>query len=700
MRNGTEIRVSFCPKHRIKAGIDPSQLGDSRTRVFHCLCFCLMGIFYKGQFFLLLVISCAALARGDAVPVEGGDGRAGLSEGFDGTCGQDRVLVRKLEEIVRDLGDVVSRLESKVREIDGVAAVGHDGSNCDKVGSESYGVPVREGSLVGRKGCGDEDVIQEVVGGGVYEDKVRDRGGEGARGVSVTKFSPFWSEKFRFASAMRLDYEATCINVLPYKDYEGLSKYIAIGDMVGRFYVLSRNGDVLVGQDMIPGSAVTAMVSYISAFKNESIIVTGHEDGELLMHKVWELSSGEEWTSISMKSMGKFTKGGGGSEGVASINILEVQHVGRVRYILSTDSAGRIKVFREDGSLHGSFMPSSHPLAFLKQRPLFLTETGAGSLDLRSMKLKESDCEGLDESIARTYVFDVTERSKAYGYTSDGDLVHVVLLGDVGNFKCRVRFKKKLDMEEPMAFQAIKGYLLIVNSEKVSLFNVSTQHYTRASTPRQIFSANLDEIRSSFLNHHQISSNAEGVKTIPLVASDREKLVALSLGRGFIGVYQSNLPIYKSESNTMLWTTSPVLFFILFLFASWQFFTKKKEVLTSWGPDDPFTSASAISNPPLGGNARDRSLADSSSRNDGIDLRDTGRRPLARRYGSPTRYPTGTTTAALRTGTADTISRPTAESNFRTTSELKYRGAPLEPPGFPKRRESIFASNQAAEDSS
>ncbi|KAI4339877.1 hypothetical protein MLD38_024768 [Melastoma candidum] len=281
---------------------------------------------------------------------------------------------------------------------------------------------------------------------------------------------------------MRLDYEATCINVLP--DSEGLSKYIAIGDVAGRFYVLSRNGDVLVGQDVMPGSAVTTMVSYISAFKNESIIVTGHEDGELLMDKVWELSSGEEWTSISMKSMGKFTEEGGGSEGGASINILEAYHVGRVRYILSTDLTGRVKVFREDGSLYGSFMPSSHPLAFLKQRLLFLTETGAGSLDLTSMKLNESDCEGLDESIARTYVFDFIERSKAYGYTSDGDLVHVVLSGDVGNFKCRVRFKKKLDMEEPMAFQAIKGYLLILNSEKIFLFNVSTQLYARASMPR------------------------------------------------------------------------------------------------------------------------------------------------------------------------------------------------------------------------
>ncbi|KAI4374999.1 hypothetical protein MLD38_012923 [Melastoma candidum] len=95
-------------------------------------------------------------------------------------------------------------------------------------------------------------------------------------------------------------------------------------------------------------SPVTAMVSYISVLKNEIIVVTGHEDGELLLHK----------------------------------------------------------------------------------RPLFLTESGARSLDLMSMKLKVSECERLNYSVIRMYVFDATDRSKAYGYTSDGDLVHVLVLGD------------------------------------------------------------------------------------------------------------------------------------------------------------------------------------------------------------------------------------------------------------------------------
>lgn len=86
-----------------------------------------------------------------------------------------------------------------------------------------------------------------------------------------------------------------------------------------------------------------------------------------------------------MENVGKFIQTYYGEEGLA-ITILEVPHVGRSRYILSSDVGGKIRVTREDGTVHGSAMPTSRPLAFLKQRLLFLTENGAGSLDLRSMK--------------------------------------------------------------------------------------------------------------------------------------------------------------------------------------------------------------------------------------------------------------------------------------------------------------------------
>lgn len=608
-----------------------------------------------------------------------------------GVFDRQQIQIQKLEEIVKNLTELVSKLESRLSE---PSKVDHDPVDSSFVAEEKRKNDKRK---FDDKKWAKEDEDEELDG--KIKDEVRD--GEKGRTVSVTKYSPFWSERFQFVSAVRLDSDATCINILPFRDYEGLSKYVAVGDERGRVYVFLRNGDVLAEFYTSSNSPITAILSYMSVSKNESIVVTGHKNGEILVHRVWEAWNGEEWSSLSMDHVRTFDSRTG--EDGLEITILEVHHIGRMRYILSTNIAGEIMVFWENGIVYGTAKPKSRPLAFLKQRLLFLTENGAGSLDLKTMKIRESECEGLNHSIAKNYVFDATERSKAYGFTSDGDLFHVFLLGDIVNFKCRARSKRRFEMDEPLASQAIKGYLLVVNEEKVFVYNVSSQHYVRIGGPRLVFSAGLDEIRSSFLNYQAMEVDG-GRRVIPLIASDREKLVILGLGGGYVGMYRSNLPIFKGEFNTMLWT-SPVLFFILFLFGAWQFFAKKKEALISWGPDDPFVSTSSMTGAPLGGTSSgDRAFPDSSSsssRNaDILDLRGGGLRGPTRRYVSPPRYPGGAT-SSFRPGSSDHNSRPASvDPNFRAASELKFRGSNLEPPpGFQKRRESMFVNSPAVDDS-
>lgn len=581
----------------------------------------------KGKFFFLLYLLflfSSACSLGDTNSIlpqsDGENDDSDTTKRVVAIPPQDLLL--KLEELVRNLSEITAKLESRLSELP---------RNSKNHVSEDLSL-----SLIERDGFDRSDRAsdEEELEGGI-------RVGERGKAVSVTKYSPFWSERFQFVSAVKLESDATCINVLPFRDYEGHSKYIAVGDDKGRVYVFLRNGDVLVEFYTSSKSPVTAMVSYLSVFKNESFVVTGHNNGDIVLHKLWEGSNVDEWHSLSMETVAKFALPDNAEDRLA-ITILEVHHVGRIRYVLSTDVSGKIRVFRENGTLYGSAKPLSRPLAFLKQRLLFLTETGAGSLDLRTMRVRESECEGLNLSLARSYVFDAAERSKAYGFTSDGDLIHVLLLGDVMNFKCRVRTKRKVDFEGPVAFQALKGYLLLVTEEKIFVYNVSSQHYIRAGGPRPLFSAALDEIRSSFLNY-QVRDKTMRRRVLPLVASDREKLIVLGLGGGYVGMYRSKLPVFKAESTSMLWT-SPVLFFILFLFGAWHFFAKKKEALTSWGPDDPFTNASATTGAPLSGTS-DRSFVESSSRSSDImDNRGGGTlRDPSRRYGSPTNYPGGST---------------------------------------------------------
>ncbi|XAR64115.1 hypothetical protein NMG60_11024330 [Bertholletia excelsa] len=594
-----------------------------------------------------------------------------------------QLQLEKLEQLVMNLSELVSRLESRVSDPSKVGASFEERRRVERLAK----------TLSTHKD--DDQTVEKIQDESGTDSEVLD----GERGaVSVTNYSPFWSERFQFVSAVKLGSDAICINVLPFKDYEGFSKYVAVGDDRGRLIVFLRNGDVLVEFNTLTDSPITAMLSYMSVHKNESFVVTGHKNGLILVHRAWEASNGEEWSPLSVENVNKFSSLETGEEGSA-ISLLEVHHVGRTRYILSADVSGKIKVIRENGTVYGLAVPTTRPLVFLKQRLLFLTETGAGSLDLRTMKIKESECEGLNHSSVGSYVFDATERSKAYGFTSDGNLIHVLLLGDIMNFKCRVRSKRKVDLDKPLALQAIKGYLLVINHEKLSVYNVSSQHYARSAGPRLLFSAGLDKIRPSHLNNQWMDQGAGKGNMIPLLASDGDKHIILGLPDGYVGMYRSSLPVYKGEFSSSLWT-SPVFFFILFLFGAWQFFAKKKEALISWGPDDPFSSNSVIDGAPLGSGPGDRSFSESTTRRDDIpELRGGSLRGPSRRYVSPSRYPGGTA-GSFRPTSAETNLRPPADPNFRASSELKYRGSNLESAGFQKMRESLYANSQVVDDSS
>ncbi|XP_057503569.1 LOW QUALITY PROTEIN: uncharacterized membrane protein At1g75140-like [Actinidia eriantha] len=653
---------------------------------------------HKSKFFFLYFLLVFAslkvsmvFANSDSVAIEIEDVNENKPEIDDfGVLNRQKNQIEKLEELVSNLTALVSRLESQLSKF---------GPSLDEKCNfeEPTRLDLREKVKVDEREYGNGKSSEKIGDDSGLDGKIGF--GEPGRTMSVTKYSsPFWSERFQSMSAVELDSDATCINVLPFRDYEGLSKYFAVGDDRGRVFVFLRNGDGLAEFKTVSDSPITAMLSYLSVYKNESVVVTGHGDGSILVHRVWEVPNGEDWSSLSMENIGRFASEEIGEYG-SRVTLLEVHHVGRTRYILSVDLSGKIRVFRENGSVYGLAVPTSRPLAFLKQRLLFMTATGAGSLDLRTMKVRESECEGLNHSSAESYVFDATERSKAYGFTSEGDLIHVLLMGDVMNFKCRVRSKRRFDMEKPLAFQAIKGYLLLVNQEKVFVYNVSTQHYTRLGGPRLLFSSGLDEIRASFVNYPLMDVDTQKKVVVPLLASDGEKLLVLGLGGGHVRMYRSNLPVFKGESNTMLWT-SPVFFFILFLFGAWQFFAKKKEALMSWGPDDPFSSTPIANGAPLASGSGDRSFAESSSRGgDTMDLRGGGLRGPSRRYVSPSRYPGGSANSFRPTST-DTNSRPpSVDPNFRAPSELKFRGSNLESTGFQKRRESLFANSQVVDDS-
>ncbi|KAK8935577.1 hypothetical protein KSP39_PZI013193 [Platanthera zijinensis] len=501
---------------------------------------------------------------------------------------------------------------------------------------------------------------------------------------AVTKQKPGWSEGFHFLAAARLESVPVCASVLPYQDVDGHRKYFAVGDKSGRIFVFTSSGDVLFELPAHSDSPVTSMLSYLSFRRNESILFTGHSDGSIASYRFSEAAlNGDDWLTLTLASSRPFALGSRDLDS-PPVLALELHQVGRIRYLLASDGGGRIRVFTENGTLYGTAIASSRPLAFMRQKLLFLTETGAGSLDLRSMAVKEIECPGLNGSHAKSYSFDGSERSKAYGFTSAGDLIHVVLLGDASNLKCRVRSIRKAEIEGPVSIQTIKGYLLAVDQEKVIAYNISSQYSGRVGAPRPLFFAYFHEIKSQFSNPDQGT-----LLENPLIATDRDKLVILGLNGGYVGIYRSNFPVFKLESNAVVWS-APLFLLILFLIVLWQFYVKKKDSL-GWTEEEAFDNASgAATGSILGPVSGERTFADGPRGQDLRELRGSGLRGPTRRYVSPSSYTAG----------AGVSFRPTsADPGFiRNPTNLKFMGKNAEVAGFSKRRDPLFPNAQAVDD--
>eukprot|EP00250_Pteridium_aquilinum_P008225 c17782_g1_i1 orf=74-2626(-) len=502
-------------------------------------------------------------------------------------------------------------------------------------------------------------------------------------GMTIARYKPAWSEHFQFLSAVKVDGDVTCLHVLPHEGEEGLSKYVAVGVDIGRVYIFLSHGDLLVDFQTASHFPVTAILSF-TLRKNETMFLTGHSDGTVLVHKLWETkhsgpSLGDDWHTLCMEHI-QALAAPGSHDPVAiaatsvnkesdaavkrgtlenTVKILEVYRVGKMRYILASDSEGNIQVFRDNGTFYGAAKAPSQPLAFLRspnsQRLLFLTQGGVASLDLRSLSVRSGPCEGLNGTRVIAYTFDATGRSKAYGFTDEGNMIYVALSGDTLHFECHVRSTRKLEVGTSVGAQGIKGYLLVATPTQVLVYNTTLPvGYTYSSIPvggpRLLFAASIDEISLSFL-----SGSIESSKQ-PVIACNRERLVVLGFGDGYVGMYKSNLLVQKPGNfNSRAWN-SPLIIIVLMLLGGWHFFGKKKDASVATNDGE---ISSSVTIPGYVRTAMDEpreALMDS------------------RRYSSPSKAFPGSAGGVYNTG-ALKYRNSVAEQSFRTSGETPFRGS-------------------------
>eukprot|EP00850_Spirogloea_muscicola_P009483 SM000053S17440 [mRNA] locus=s53:339274:341979:- [translate_table: standard] len=263
---------------------------------------------------------------------------------------------------------------------------------------------------------------------------------------------------------------------------------------------------------------------------------------------------------------------------------LELFRAGHARFILVLDGGGQMLAFRGNGTLHGAAAAPARPLAFLRgppthrasaTRPVFLTEAGAGSLDLRDMVMKGTGCQGLGGSHVAAYVFDVAGRSKAYGLTHDGELVYVSLSGDTQHFDCRVRERLDVGLTGPaVSLQGLRGYLVVATPDVVAVYNTTTAT-TSSKSERQRAAGDSSgvgdggggagSLRLLFRARARSIQGPVPPNSRLVMVSDREQLLLLAFSGGHVAIFRSTLPVLRSPEFTAKFWSSPLLVAVLVL---------------------------------------------------------------------------------------------------------------------------------------
>ncbi|KAL6760089.1 hypothetical protein V8C86DRAFT_2560593 [Haematococcus lacustris] len=391
-------------------------------------------------------------------------------------------------------------------------------------------------------------------------------------------------------------------------------QYLALGDSQGRLHISSLpmvlSTPSTVVHDTGSASPITVVSSYASK-RNESIIVTGHADGEVRVHSVL----------VAPPLPRKPKPGKGSTLGDASDSqppaagtILEVQlqailpsvvesEAAPVTYLLPyswsarpssrrnlviVDASGHFRVQRENGTLRYQAHANASLLAAATSGTLILglsRDRVYVLSQLLTTGMRSYHCQGLNASFLVAAVFDPVRTYRAYAINNLAQLLTLTVPNDNRKTLCKVvRF---VQLPQPNAVPgnvewqmlAMPGYLLLATNGVVAVLNVTS---TR-SNPHGVVAGSL----ANMMGHLGLAEAAPGVLPCPtpvghLAVSRQGNLVAALLGNGVVAVFQSSLLVPASlqglpatGKNTWM---QPVMIGCMIFVGLWQFMRAKNRV--------------------------------------------------------------------------------------------------------------------------
>ena len=452
---------------------------------------------------------------------------------------------------------------------------------------------------------------------------------------AVAKRRDVWPEHLRLFAATRLDADPTAVAMMPQRGEDDFPRYFVAGYAIGRVHVLRPDGDLAVLSDSATGSAVTSVTCAL-ARKNETVIVSGHADGSVAFHRVFETdpSSADRDAVVvddlhaliatvhvtrtvadaravdatgvpsPKRAAGSTATPRGEDDVLATRGVAQPQgarakdedanadadpttarvvalasyRVQNRRYFAAADATGKVVLFVDSGErVYAVLDTLDGPVVAFKpstRRINWLTANGAGGVDPSTFEVRWAACAHLNGTTLASAAFDVIASSKFYAVSGDGEVITGFANPDAPRVACATRNRRTLRLPPGSTVATIKGYAFVATGYDVAVFNVTS---SGRKPPRDVTSAAASRlVDATGFGAGTDVDDAEDARGPALVATNgRGRFVAVGLPGGIVATYESELPVFRPERvDAKLWS-QPLFVAAMGIIALWQFYRQR-----------------------------------------------------------------------------------------------------------------------------
>lgn len=446
---------------------------------------------------------------------------------------------------------------------------------------------------------------------------------------TLAQRSTSWADNFLMLCAIKADTVVTAMAVLTYQPGGLQNQFLLLADTTGKLYVFNTRGQLALEHDA--GTLIQSITAAVKT-QDQAMLVAGlanctslvlhvtlsnrhaHLHQQLLKDSIQLLpcpaspmTQPDPRTGAGDSPAANMETCWGGSMATAECNsgldpgVVEVAHVGLLRagaarQVVAALADGQVLVYRENGTLTGAGQSPEaiKALHIVGSSISMLTTHHLASARVfgGEVRLKLRQLEGLNGSIIAAAAFDGQNQQRAYAVSTDMQLM-LLQVSDQGRRAVKVMSRVPLTLAPtggPVHLTHARGYLFLAAPTGIAVFN--TTGFNNRHAPRIVLAHPYPNVASDFA--------PEGVfgeaSVLPPMAAAHGALVAVSLGDGVVGLFESKMPFKEPDLLPLHAMSRPLAILAMLLVGGWQYVRMKRRQEaqepgktpwpTDWGPGD------------------------------------------------------------------------------------------------------------------